>query len=205
MSSISVLDLYVLISPARQNTALNGSVQIIKDSIEQEEAKRFSTNQMITKLDGDTVLIKHLIPDFAVGCRRPTPGNGYLEALTNQKVNVVTEEISEIVAKGIKLSTGKVLEVDTFICATGFDISFSPRFPLIGRSGISLSEQWKTRPEAYLGMAAANIPNYFSMYCLLRDTYLYLLITIRSQCSLDQTRLSAMDPYFRLLSRPRNT
>ena len=122
---------------------------------------------MTTKLKGDTNLLKHIIPDFAVGCRRPTPGNGYLEALTDPKVSVVTEEISEIVPKGIKLKSGKVLEVDTFVCATGFDISFAPRFPLIGRNGVSLSKQWKTRPEAYLSMAAANIPNHFSMYILL--------------------------------------
>lgn len=135
---------------------------------------------MTTKLKGDPTLLKHLIPDFAVGCRRPTPGNGYLEALTDPKVNVVTEEISEIVPKGIKLKSGKVIEVDTFICATGFDISFAPRFPLIGRNGISLSEQWKTRPEAYLSMAAANIPNHFSVSLLpLHHTSLFLLIAVR--------------------------
>jgi cation diffusion facilitator CzcD-associated flavoprotein CzcO len=162
---------------------------------------------MATKLKGDPTLLKHLIPDFAVGCRRPTPGNGYLEALTDPKVNVVTEEISEIVPKGIKLKSGKVIEVDTFICATGFDISFAPRFPLIGRNGINLSEQWKTRPEAYLSMAAANIPNHFSVYLLpLDDTSLFLLIAVRApQCSLDRTHLSAMAPCFHALNRLRNT
>lgn len=118
---------------------------------------------MTRKLNNDPRLLKHIIPDFAVGCRRPTPGNGYLEALTDPKVRVVTEGISEIVPEGIKLTTGEIIKVDTFICATGFNISFAPRFPLIGRNGVSLSEQWKTRPEAYLSLAAANIPNHFSM------------------------------------------
>jgi hypothetical protein len=124
---------------------------------------------MTTKLKGKASLVEHLIPNFAVGCRRPTPGNGYLEALTDPKVTVITEEISEIVPKGIKLANGEVVEVDTFICATGFDISFAPRFPLIGRNGINLAEQWKTRPEAYLSMSAANMPNHFSMciFCLI--------------------------------------
>ncbi|PVH75074.1 FAD/NAD(P)-binding domain-containing protein [Cadophora sp. DSE1049] len=134
---------------------------IIKDSIAQEEAMRFSTNEMKTKLGSDSQLVKHMIPDFAVGCRRPTPGNGYLEALVKPNVTVITEEISEIVPKGIKLKSGKVIEVDVFICATGFDISFAPRFPLVGRNGINLAKQWKTRPEAYLSMAAANMPNHF--------------------------------------------
>jgi cation diffusion facilitator CzcD-associated flavoprotein CzcO len=118
---------------------------------------------MTTKLKGDQKLIKHMIPDFAVGCRRPTPGNGYLEALTDPKITVIADEISEIVPEGIKLTTEEVIKIDTFICATGFDISFAPRFPLIGKNGISLAEQWKTRPEAYLSVSATNMPNYFSM------------------------------------------
>ncbi|RDL35489.1 Uncharacterized protein BP5553_07420 [Venustampulla echinocandica] len=134
---------------------------IIKDSVEQEEAVSFLTNEMKAKLGANPGLIKHLIPDFAVGCRRPTPGNGYLEALIKPNVKVVTEEISEIVPKGIKLSSGEVLEVDVFICATGFDISFAPRFPLVGRNGVNLAEQWKTRPSSYLTMAAENMPNHF--------------------------------------------
>jgi cation diffusion facilitator CzcD-associated flavoprotein CzcO len=141
--------------------------QIIKDSTEQEEAKRFSTKEMTSKLGSDSDLIKHIIPNFAVGCRRPTPGNGYLEALMKPNVTVVTEEISEIVPTGIKLNSGKVVEVDVFICATGFDISFAPRFPLIGRNGTNLAEQWKTRPTAYLSLAAENMPNYFSMCSIL--------------------------------------
>ncbi|OBT62114.1 hypothetical protein VE03_08988 [Pseudogymnoascus sp. 23342-1-I1] len=102
---------------------------IIRDSEEQEEAKRFSTHEMTTKLAAKKSLVEYIVPDFAVGCRSPTPGNGYLEALTDPKVRVVTDEISEIVPEGIKLVTGEVIEVDTFICATGFDMFRPNREP----------------------------------------------------------------------------
>jgi cation diffusion facilitator CzcD-associated flavoprotein CzcO len=118
---------------------------------------------MRAKLGENSPLTKHLIPTFAVGCRRPTPGNGYLEALGQPNVRVVTERIQEIVPEGIKLSTGEVIPVDIFICATGFDLSFCPRFPVIGRHGISLADAWKEYPQAYMSMAAADFPNYFSM------------------------------------------
>ncbi|KAI9870993.1 MAG: hypothetical protein M1830_003547, partial [Pleopsidium flavum] len=134
---------------------------IIKDSPEQAEAKRFSINEMKTKLNHDEHLVKHMVPDFAVGCRRPTPGNGYLEALTKPNVRVVTDRIEKVVPEGIMLSTGELLKVDAFICATGFDISFCPRFSMVGRNAVSLAEQWKDKPEAYLSLAAANFPNYF--------------------------------------------
>ena len=117
---------------------------------------------MKSKLGENTRLIERLIPDFGVGCRRPTPGNGYLEALCQENVTVITDEIQKISEDGIVLTTGDVLSVDVIICATGFDISFSPRFPLIGREGLSLSEHWQKTPEAYLSLAVEHFPNYFS-------------------------------------------
>lgn len=117
---------------------------------------------MKTKLGDNLRLIERLIPDFGVGCRRPTPGNGYLEALCQDNVTVITDEIQKISEDGIVLTNGDVVSVDLIICATGFDISFSPRFPVIGRGGLSLSEHWRKAPEAYLSLAVGNFPNYFS-------------------------------------------
>lgn len=117
---------------------------------------------MKQKLGESSPLLKHMIPSFAVGCRRPTPGNGYLESLNKENVRVVTDSISEIVPQGVKLSTGEVITVDIFVCATGFDISFRPRYPVKGMNGITLSEQWKDRPSGYLSLAVPNFPNHFS-------------------------------------------
>lgn len=111
----------------------------------------------------DENLVRHLMPDnFAVGCRRPTPGNGYLEALSEENVRVVTDEISRVLPEGIVLVTGETLEIDTLICATGFNISFCPRFKLIGRNGQDIEDQWREKPEAYLSTAVPGFPNYFS-------------------------------------------
>lgn len=75
---------------------------------------------MKTKLNHDEYLIDHLIPkDFNIGCRRPTPGNGFLEALTNPKTNVHFGEIDRITETGFVDKNGKQHEVDTIICATG--------------------------------------------------------------------------------------
>lgn len=117
---------------------------------------------MTTKLSNDERLVKALLPDFAVGCRRPTPGNGYLEALTKENVRVVTDRISHVVPEGIVLTTGEVIKIDTFICATGFDLSFTPSFELVGRQGKTMAEEWKSKPTAYLSLAVPNFPNYFS-------------------------------------------
>ncbi|KAH0843527.1 putative sterigmatocystin biosynthesis monooxygenase stcW [Fonsecaea pedrosoi] len=133
----------------------------IMGSPEQEEARLYSINEMRTRLHYNERLAKALIPTFGVACRRPTPGNGYLEALMAPNTRVITDRIESVVPEGIKLATGEIVKVDAFICATGFDISFCPRFKLTGRNGTILSEQWSQKPEAYLSMATNNFPNYF--------------------------------------------
>jgi hypothetical protein len=49
------------------------------------------------------------------------------------------------------------------ICATGFDVSHRPRYPLVGLNGVDLSETWKDDPESYVSVAVPQIPNYFLM------------------------------------------
>ncbi|CAK7229173.1 hypothetical protein SCUCBS95973_007130 [Sporothrix curviconia] len=153
-----------------------------KDTPEQEAAVAFSRADMLRRLNTSTdkAKAKHLaetlIPTFPVGCRRPSPGNGYLEALSAPNVDVITgREIARIEADGLVLvdeakggdahETKETKEtkvvVDVIVCATGFDLSFRPRFPIIGRQGVDLRDAWTDRATAYLSMAPADMPNYF--------------------------------------------
>ncbi|KAE8383907.1 hypothetical protein BDV26DRAFT_299342 [Aspergillus bertholletiae] len=103
-----------------------------------------------------------LIPTFPVGCRRLTPGQGFLEALMKPSVDTHWNNLQEITEDGILLKSGETLELDAIICATGFDTSFKPRFSLIGKGGVELTEKWELEePEAYFGIAVPNMPNYF--------------------------------------------
>lgn len=118
---------------------------------------------MRSKLASRPDLQDLIIPkDFAVGCRRPTPGNGYLEALCEDNVNVVSSSIQEITPKGMKTADGVEHDFDIIVCATGFDVSWRPHYPTIGRDGVSLSEYWRDTPNTYLSMTVANMPNYVS-------------------------------------------
>jgi cation diffusion facilitator CzcD-associated flavoprotein CzcO len=120
-------------------------------------------------------LAKMLIPEFPVGCRRQTPGPGFLEVLIEPNVETRWDDIARITEKGILTKEGEELEFDAIVCATGFDTSFQPRFPIIGRNGISLAEQWEEIPEAYFGLAVPNFPNYFSKSTLSAIPSKYLL------------------------------
>ena len=61
-----------------------------------------------------------VLSGFAVGCRRLTPGEGYLEALQKPNVEFNTTTIEEINPRGIRLADGRDIELDVLVCATGF-------------------------------------------------------------------------------------
>jgi hypothetical protein len=117
---------------------------------------------MTAMLGGNEALCKALIPNFPLGCRRMTPAPGYLQALTKPNVKLFTEGIRRIVPEGIEFESGQIAKVDAIICATGFDLSFTPRFPLIGRHG-NLQDIWASEiPKAYMSCAVPGLPNYFT-------------------------------------------
>lgn len=118
---------------------------------------------MRTKLASRPDIADLIVPkNFAVGCRRPTPGNGYLESLCEENVTVVSSSITEITPGGIRTADGVEHEVDIIVCATGFDVSWRPHYPTIGRNGISLSDYWRDIPQTYLSLTVADFPNYIS-------------------------------------------
>ncbi|KAK6365667.1 hypothetical protein LTS17_011053 [Exophiala oligosperma] len=131
----------------------------------QEAARKFSTEQMTRKLTegGKLELAKLLLPTWEVGCRRPTPGNGYLEALCSDKCEVVFGDVAAFTPDGLRIASGAEFKVDAVICATGFDLSCVPRFPIIGRNEVNLQDSWRNNPESYLSVTAADMPNYFTV------------------------------------------
>lgn len=99
-------------------------------------------------------------PSFAVGCRRVTPGENYLRAIQCENVAVHFTPVTKVVPEGVIGADDILREADTVICATGFDVSFRPRFPIVGKDGASLSEMWRDRPWAYFGLTVPNMPNF---------------------------------------------
>ncbi|KAH0592931.1 hypothetical protein MHUMG1_09384 [Metarhizium humberi] len=133
----------------------------IRDTPEQLGAVGLFTEAMKKRLEKKPDLAETLIPSFPPICRRLTPGPGYLEALTDDKVSVITQGIVQIDETGIQTQDGKHHPVDAIVCATGFDTSFMPRIPIIGSQGQSLAERWKAVPETYLSMSTDGFPNFF--------------------------------------------
>lgn len=130
-----------------------------KSNIHAKEAMRAS---MLAKIGpGHEELKEKFIPEWSPGCRRLTPGEGYLETLVLDHVRVIHEEIARFTETGLVTASGEELPFDIIACATGFDIAYVPHFKITGLNGAIMQEEWKETPNIYLSITAPKFPNYF--------------------------------------------
>ncbi|OAL49861.1 FAD/NAD(P)-binding domain-containing protein [Pyrenochaeta sp. DS3sAY3a] len=123
-------------------------------------AKAAMQASMAERLKDREDLKQHFIPSWSPGCRRLTPGEGYLEALIQENVTCVfNNEIKQITPTGIISADGTEHEVDIIACATGFNVQYFPHFPIKGIGGRVMQDE--TEPNVYASVAAPGFPNYF--------------------------------------------
>lgn len=133
-------------------------------SKDQKSSREYVAKDMRKKLGNDPILTSKLIPNFALGCRRMTPGTEYLQSLRQLNVQVVTESAVQLTQDGIVDATGHEEKVDVIICATGFEVT-RPSYEIIGLNGRNLGDEWADFPRGYLSIMAEGFPN---MFCELR-------------------------------------
>ena len=88
----------------------------------QKDFYKMCDDSMRTKLQTRPDILDALLPDFPPGCRRLTPGPGYLEACIKNNVDYIGTGIKRVHPDGIEGMDGKMRKVDLIICATGFDV-----------------------------------------------------------------------------------
>ncbi|KAF2151574.1 FAD/NAD(P)-binding domain-containing protein [Myriangium duriaei CBS 260.36] len=139
----------------------NKSFYIFMKGENNQEGMRLASKQMAEKLNHDPELCEKLIPKWELGCRRITPGPGYLESFLRPNCNLTNSAITRVGEKGVYTADGKFYECDVVVCATGFDVSHRPRFPLVGQNGVDLSKLWAGDPQSYVSVAVPDMPNLF--------------------------------------------
>ena len=106
-----------------------------------------------------------LVPEYGLGCKRPTISNTYLSAFNRANVVLVTQPIERICAEGIVTSDKTVHAVDTIILVTGFlttERGNAPSFEVVGSAGVELGQFWdQHRLQAYEGVSVPGFPNFF--------------------------------------------
>ncbi|OAG43077.1 hypothetical protein AYO21_02696 [Fonsecaea monophora] len=146
--------------------SINDSFKMfLKGSELNRQIYELARTQMTSKLQNDPRLCELLIPKWELGCRRITPGEGYLESFLRDNVELTQSPITHIDADSVVTADGKTYKVDVVpdpvVCATGFDVSYRPQYPIVGRDSVNLADKWAEEPSSYLSLASADMPNYF--------------------------------------------
>ena len=126
--------------------------------------RKLITEEMHRRIGpGHEELKKHIIPKWSPGCRRISPGDGYLEALVQPNVEPVYGGIQKIVPEGIVDDKGTLHKMDILVCATGFNVAFKPAFKVINEFGKTVQEDWGEGVNLYMGVSAPRFPNYYTI------------------------------------------
>ncbi|KAJ4174788.1 hypothetical protein NW754_005212 [Fusarium falciforme] len=146
-------------SKANENTLMMLHHLMVKHNPLHHRAREQMTKRTREWIKDDAIF-ENIIPTFSVGCRRIAPGDPYMLAIQKPNVDMHFCGVAKVVEDGVISDDGVKTVCDTIVCATGFDVSYRPPFPLLGLGGIDLRKEWEEIPASYLGVMAPGIPNY---------------------------------------------
>ncbi len=137
------------------------------DSLSQvnQRARQVSLDYLQRKLGDRPELLAASTPHSPAMASRPVIDNGWLDAIRGPNVELVSDAIGRIVPEGIVTESGRVVEADAIVFATGFETSkFLWPMEVTGRRG-TLHELWEQDgARAYLGITMPGFPNLFCIY-----------------------------------------
>jgi cation diffusion facilitator CzcD-associated flavoprotein CzcO len=112
----------------------------------------------------DPRLRAKLTPKDQPMCKRLIFAGHFYRSVRQPGVEVITDAIDHIEARGIVTADGTLHELDLLVYATGFDARAYVRpMEVIGEGGLSLDEAWADGPMAYRSVAVPGFPNLFML------------------------------------------
>ncbi|MFN0314695.1 MAG: flavin-containing monooxygenase [Burkholderiales bacterium] len=141
----------------RKKILYEQSVFMRRSFNEPEAVKRELLDAARAYLGSDSVVQAHFTPNYRPWRQRIAfiPDGDFFQAVRDGKVSVVTDEIERFTRDGLLLKSGKVLEADIIVTATGFNLH------VLGDIEFSIDGKPLNFSDAvtYRGMMFTGIPN----------------------------------------------
>lgn len=118
-------------------------------------------HRFIEQTIADPQLRKAVTPQSRYGCKRGLVSDDFYPALTRPNVELVAEGLQAVRPAGLTTASGREIDVDVIIYCTGYKVLDFDRIDVVGLAGKKLGEVMAQLPQAYVGIAAEDFPNYF--------------------------------------------
>ncbi len=141
---------------------------LLRDERANETAAAF-VREKIAGIVADPAVAAALQPtDHPIGTKRICVDTDYYATFNRPNVtliNVRVDPIESIGRDGVQLASGRQIEIDTIVFATGYDAVTGAlaRIDIRGRDGVALADKWADGPRTYLGLMSVGFPNLFTI------------------------------------------
>ena len=126
----------------------------------------FLTRYAKEQLEGHEELLPHVVPSYPPYGKRMVVDSGWFAAIRRPNVELVPSALSSFTETELVTTSGRRLEVDTVVLATGFEVSeYLSSMTIVGRDGLELHDFWsKDGARAHKGVTVPGFPNLFILY-----------------------------------------
>ncbi|WP_084525289.1 flavin-containing monooxygenase [Nocardia vaccinii] len=145
---------------------LNGITDLVTDEQSNRRVAAYMHADIRRRVKDPELAEKLCAKTHFIGSRRHLNEDHYFEVFNDDDVHLVDiaeDPIARVVENGVVLESGRLIELDMIVLATGFDsgtgalLAIDPQ----GRGGLPLSEKWREGHNSYLGVATSGFPNMF--------------------------------------------
>lgn len=125
--------------------------------------RRAFTRYVNEELEGRPDLVELVLPDYPPFAKRMLLDNGWFRTIRKDHVELIPEHLAKVEGNTLHSSSGRTVEADVIILATGFQTTnVLGSYEIIGRDGEKLHDKWgKDDAAAYLGTLVPGFPNFF--------------------------------------------
>ena len=110
----------------------------------------------------DARLRRILTPDYEIGCKRVLFSDDWYPAIASGAVDLEPSALVSIEHGELVAGSGRRIEADVLVLATGFHTAQQPYAPLVhGAEGRSLAEHWAGGMTSYASTVVSGFPNLF--------------------------------------------
>ncbi|MFF0611013.1 flavin-containing monooxygenase [Nocardia tengchongensis] len=123
-----------------------------------EAAKKLLTGLTTRILKDESLVAEHFTPDYNPWDQRlcAVPNADFFKAMRKGKADVITDHIETFVPEGIRLQSGRVVEADVVVTATGLQLlAFGGIDLVVDGAPVNLSDQF-----VWQGTMLTGVPNF---------------------------------------------